>query len=808
MVSLQITMKLQNYTNMKTTLFTFLNRVVIIISAFMFFAVMSASCSNNDVDGTTSENGSENEEIKENDDVIYSDSGLTFTKNSDGTYGIVIRAGEDGLLATQPEPAILRVKNEQGTGRMITSGYKSVKGSKSKFTCQATLSTSDGSKFTITDIYNVVNDNLCTVKRTVKVDKANKLDKGYSSQFSLISAASETALSRFDLFAPGFLYRTNTHNNKSASNPDLASGEFCFKEMQYGLPLFMAHSPSSNKTISLSHVNPKISSGIVEKDYKEKWVVTSSIQYGSLGAEIKSGKVAINFAYPSIADSAPRSHPVTAGQSHTYTLALGTGVHDDYTTAAVESYKQHFAQNDIELYDVDIKDAYTAQMEMFAALAAPIIGDSGNRAYGLPWSISLPDGKPQAFELQNGFVGRQATISYQLMRYGKEIGNNEVFQKGLEMAKFWFSDQQLVDYGLPRSWWIQTKKIDGYNNEYIGDFWTYPSFTRCFTDGMEGLLDCTRLAEAYSMPEAEEWAKIIHKFGEFLLSAETAGDGSFYRAYQKDGKYLRDVNAIGPWESEQKKVQANSKTNTLIPVRLLIRLYEWSGDKRYLDRAIEAGEYGYDKYFKEMGTFIGGTPDNSNVVDKEAGVFAMYAFNALYQATGDRKWLTAAEYAAIYTFSYTYCYDFAIQGSDPANIFRDGGVSGYSLITAGSRGTDNFNANIYYELFKLHVLTGEEFYATAAKLLERNTKRAMDLDGTKGYAHRALLVEATTICDLTFSSVSTWLPWCGAANGEPMIDFYQAFGAHNIADVENRSNDALRKDLEAVGCGGKPFKIR
>ena len=223
-----------------------------------------------------------------------------------------------------------------------------------------------------------------------------------------------------------------------------------------------------------------------------------------------------------------------AGQSHSYTLAIAISNDIDYTAAAVKAYKQHFALNNIKLYDVDIKEAYNAQMDMFSALAAPIIGKSGNRAYGLPWSISIPDGKPQAFELQNGFVGQQTSIAFQLMRHGKLSGNNGVFNQGLEMAKFWFSDKQLVDYGLPRSWWIQNEKQDGYGNKYIGDFWTYPSFTRCFTDGMEGLLDCVRFAEAYKLPQAEEWGKIIKKFGDFLLNAETADDGSFYRAYQKD----------------------------------------------------------------------------------------------------------------------------------------------------------------------------------------------------------------------------------------------------------------------------------
>ena len=84
----------------------------------------------------------------------------------------------------------------------------------------------------------------------------------------------------------------------------------------------------------------------------------------------------------------------------------------------------------------------------------------------------------------------------------------------------------------------------------------------------------------------------------------------------------------------------------------------------------------------------------------------------------------------------------------------------------------------------------------------------MDLDGTKGYAHKALLLEATTLYKMTFSSVSSWLPWCGVATSQPMVNFYQTFGAYNISDVENMSSQALLDHINAVGAGGKEYQIK
>ena len=264
----------------------------------------------------------------------------------------------------------------------------------------------------------------------------------------------------------------------------------------------------------------------------------------------------------------------------------------------------------------------------------------------------------------------------------------------------------------------KVQKEDGYGNKYTGTFWSYPSFIRCATDGMEGLLDCVRLACAYNLPQKNEWMDTLCKFGEFLLvKARNEGDGSFYRAYDITGDFVRDVKVMGPSIHEQNKLQANSKTNTLIPVRFLVKMYELTGDNRYYKRALAAGEYGYKAFFQDLGLFIGGTPDHSNICDKEAGVYAMYAFTSLYMMTKDKKWLEAAEYAAIFAFSHTYCYDFKIQGDEKENIFKNGGVIGQSIISVGTSDSDNYNAFIYYELFKMYILTQDPFYKKGCSII-------------------------------------------------------------------------------------------
>lgn len=258
-------------------------------AALIFCTILSASCSNDPVEDPAGGNdsGQTDDNVggkEEDDDVIETGANLRFVKNSDGTYGFEIDDAEGDMLASQPKPAIIRVKNAQGAGRILQAGYKKVTVSGSTYKGQVTLGSSAGSKFTITDEYKVANDDAYTVTRTVKVTKAAADDRGFSSEFSLISAATGSAFKSFDLFAPGFLYRNNANNNPYENNPNLKGSSFCFWETQYGLPLFMAYSPSAKKTISLSHINPEISSGLDEKNCRDKWMVASSVQYGSLGA--------------------------------------------------------------------------------------------------------------------------------------------------------------------------------------------------------------------------------------------------------------------------------------------------------------------------------------------------------------------------------------------------------------------------------------------------------------------------------------------------------------------------------------------
>ena len=241
-------------TNLKTYLHRIASAMMLILSVAIF-----ASCSKSD----PIEDESPTEEIPNNDN-----SNLKFTKSEDGTFGFEIKDDNGGNYATQPTPAIIRVKDSNGKEKILKSGYQTIAATTNGFTCSATIATANGSQFTVTDNITIVNNTTFKIKRNVMVDKAMAADKGFSSQFSIMAGATGSTLNRYNLFAPGFLYRDNDNNNPYENNPNLKEGSFDYRETRYGLPMFMAHSEGAKQAISLSHVNPKIKSSIDEKNSK------------------------------------------------------------------------------------------------------------------------------------------------------------------------------------------------------------------------------------------------------------------------------------------------------------------------------------------------------------------------------------------------------------------------------------------------------------------------------------------------------------------------------------------------------------
>jgi hypothetical protein len=130
-----------------------------------------------------------------------------------------------------------------------------------------------------------------------------------------------------------------------------------------------------------------------------------------------------------------------------------------------------------------------------------------------------------------------------------------------------------------------------------------------------------------------EWLAWVRNAADWLLTQQ-APDGSFPRS----------------WNAPLVTVKEASGTGSYNVVPMLAGLSRETGERKYLDAAMKAGDYVWTNYGSK-GEFIGGTTDNPNIVDKEAGMLALEAYLVLFESTKDAKWLDRAKTAGDFSES-------------------------------------------------------------------------------------------------------------------------------------------------------------
>ncbi len=715
------------------------------------------------------------------------------------SYGVAIAASEGTDMYVSENPAIVRVRGKAQTllgaypVEEYAAPYASVKKTSYGFACEATLDTPLGSTFRILDRYYLTGG-VFAADREVKVVKAGAGDLGFESLFSFLNTENSKSDNDFEFVIPSIIYKDteNMVNGSIASN--LTIDKVYVKETRAGMPFALLRSRKTGYSLAVQHLKPQISvHGVAGGGSNGE--INDDLQYGSIGFNVTTG-VSVNFCYPCAegpttydagAGWVQRFHKVEAGNSHAYKVALIAGAEEEYTKTLTSAYKKAYLAEQPAVTDrIDIDEIYENNIEVFTKTYQEFGTDKISA--GCPWSIPL-NGAASEYTFQMGFVGQQAAVGYHLLRSGYAKKDEKLINQGKKIIDFWTSDT-IMGGALPAVWW------DPADNDRGGSMRAYPSFLRCFVDGMEGILDAY-LEAGRNGVENPAWKNAVLKVGNFLIENQNQ-DGSFYRAYNTNGTVCTDTSNAD--------YQGDSKLNTPVAVRFLGKLYELTGEEAYKNAALKAADFAYETLYKKLGKYVGGTPDNPNTVDKEAAIYALYCFDTAYTLTKDKKYLDAAEHAAVSFMSWVYTYDFAVpvrNSTDSAiNCFSDGRVIGFSLIATGHSGADNFSAYCYYEMYRMYAYTGDEFYLHCALLLQNNTKLSTDYDGSMKYPYKALGPEATNCADFGFQSVGVWLPWSGIANIEPIANMKNTFGETDIAKID-KEPAALSDLLNAYGIGGK-----
>lgn len=133
------------------------------------------------------------------------------------------------------------------------------------------------------------------------------------------------------------------------------------------------------------------------------------------------------------------------------------------------------------------------------------------------------------------------------------------------------------------------------------------------------------------------WERLIFSHLEYLTKIQRR-DGSFgtyYDPHDAKGQVLR-------WDG----------SGGLIWIPLLLEVDRYEGTQRWMERAVRAGDY-YAQSVKD-GYLFGAPEDVDLCPTSEDGYNAIMAYVALFEATGERRWLDLAKMSANWTMTFRF----------------------------------------------------------------------------------------------------------------------------------------------------------
>jgi hypothetical protein len=680
---------------------------------------------------------------------------LRFLSAGDGLF--LVELSTPPFRCVVADPLMLEVVTKDGQASWIRGAYADCRVKSRSAQCIGSIRTAAGTEFRFMDVYTPVAEvESFRLDRLVEVLSPSAVDAGFATRYD-IGWPDGSEFGRLDFFAPGVWYRSNSNTPAYALASHMGDDWFFFREERLSAPMVMCRRKGDGAVLSILHADPD-GSTFDGDDFLPR-VTNERMQFGSLGVQrVPCGT--LGFWYPGsegqrtyiwggdypAARTAPRSHPVKAGVRHSYTLILRLGRSDSYCDAVRDAWRLAYRILDPPLIKADIPRVKRASLDLLARYA----GDC-NGAAGIPGALGL-DGTVLVRGFLIGFVGAQTEAAWHLLRDGLERKDDAQVRKGKAIIDFWVmrnrGDITHTSYDADRRTWC--------DEPFRGLV-----FLRTLSDGYLGVVRAAAAMGRAGQPQPH-WIEWCSRFGDWLVRSQNA-DGSFYRKYQLDGTPF--------WPSS---------VNTSHPIPFLVELWRATGKAEYTNAAVRAGSYMASRIL-EADEYVGGTPDNASVPDKEACLYALRAALSLHDATGDPLWVAIAERAATFADTWNYLWNVPMPPDGPPPLWPKGrSTVGISLIAMGNSGADFYNSGFAGEYLRLYRLTGDTHYRRVALLLLHNTKQAVDL-GSLGHGFPGLQFEYMTMGLKRGTGLRHWLPWVSVVHLDGIVGIEDVCA---VSDVE------------------------
>jgi len=627
----------------------------------------------------------------------------------------------------QPRPVHLEVYHSDEDIRQLTAGYQTVEKAGSALDADCDIADGDVT-FRVHDHWTM-SDAVLSVNR--KVEVSGGAPGGFYSSI-VLTVDPAIKWTNVNCLAPGVLYGDPTYdgNGSPGSAANYNARRLLLREDIMPAPLFGL---SFAKGASVTVLDPAPCGDTTEEETRlaKPVIIDSRLQFGVLGAwQSDAGAIEFGFRFPGTSDSltafhgAPvgrrvirRYHPITHGVVHTYQVSFRFGQNESFRDMTRNSWRWAWKTLNPPVHYIDVEQMRRVLIDHLEAQANSIDGRTA-----IPFVVStMPTNQVQwnYTMVAMGFVGKNIECADQLLREG----DRDRTERGQKMRKTGLAIISSLIQALPTVPLQGTGYDLATGKPWAGDHqeWVAP-WLRNATEDMRVLMRAYRRERALGRPHPE-WFHWIKQYADWLILQQRE-DGSFPRR----------------WKPGSSEVEEPTGTASYCPVPLLVMLTEETGDAKYQQAALRAGECVWTNW-ESRGLFIGGAIDNPNITDKEAGMLSMEAFLSLYDSTKDTKWLERAETAATFAESWIWIWNvpMPVDADDAQLHWRKGAPAlGFQGITAAVAGSvDEYLDWAVPSYAKLYKLTGDPHYLEVARVLLHDTKTMVALPGRQ-YDMRAV----------------------------------------------------------------------
>ena len=149
----------------------------------------------------------------------------------------------------------------------------------------------------------------------------------------------------------------------------------------------------------------------------------------------------------------------------------------------------------------------------------------------------------------------------------------------------------------------------------------------------------------------------------------------------------------------------------------------------YRDAAVKAGDVYATRHLDMREPYWGGTLD-ARCEDKEGAIAGLQGFLALYDLTGEEKYLTWAQHACDVTLSYVYVWDVDM----PPGRLRDHNFKtrGWTAVSVQNQHIDVYGVYCAPDVYHLGELTGSQELKDLALVMYRSCGQLIDPLGSQG----------------------------------------------------------------------------